>query len=48
MSEKRVFVDRWDDPVEISVPESSIVIQAEPRPEGFCRGLWPATDCGHS
>jgi nickel-dependent lactate racemase len=31
MVEKKVFVDRWEEPVEISVPSSSIVIQAEPR-----------------
>ena len=30
MQEKKVFVDRWDEQVEISVPESAIVIQAEP------------------
>lgn len=33
MGEKKVFVDRWDEPVEISVPQSSVVIQAEPKPD---------------
>ncbi len=31
MSTKKVMVDRWDEPIEISVPESAIVIQAEPK-----------------
>ncbi len=30
---KKVFVDRWDEQIEISVPESATVIQAEPRAE---------------
>lgn len=33
MSKKTVLVDRWDEPMEISVPESASVIQAAPRPE---------------
>ncbi len=33
MAEKRLFVDRWDEPVEISVPASAVVIQAEPKPD---------------
>jgi nickel-dependent lactate racemase len=33
MSTKNVFVDRWDEQVEISVPESALVVQAEARPE---------------
>jgi nickel-dependent lactate racemase len=33
MSVKKVFIDRWDEPLEISVPESAVVIQAEPKPD---------------
>lgn len=32
MSHKKVNVDRWDNQVEITIPESATVIQAEPRP----------------
>ena len=32
MSEKRIFIDRWDDPLEITIPESATVMQAEPNP----------------
>ena len=38
MANKTVLVDRWDDQIEISVPESALVVQAELRPE------YPATD----
>ena len=33
MTEKKILVDRWDESIEISVPESAIVIQAELRPD---------------
>ncbi|RJP17635.1 MAG: DUF2088 domain-containing protein [Candidatus Abyssobacteria bacterium SURF_5] len=33
MNRKKLFVDRWDEPIEISVPASSVVIQAEPKPD---------------
>ncbi len=38
MSQKKLFVDRWDEPIEISVPQSAVVIQAEPKPD------YPALD----
>jgi len=33
MRKKNVHVDRWDEMIEIAVPESAAVIQAEPRPD---------------
>ena len=33
MSTKNILVDRWDEPIEISAPDSALVVQAEPRPE---------------
>ncbi|UCD56100.1 MAG: DUF2088 domain-containing protein, partial [Candidatus Hydrogenedentota bacterium] len=38
MAERKVLVDRWDEQLEISIPQPSIVIQAEPRPD------YPALD----
>ncbi|MBI5116541.1 DUF2088 domain-containing protein [Candidatus Poribacteria bacterium] len=38
MSQKKLFIDRWDEPIEISVPQSSVVIQAESKPD------YPALD----
>ncbi len=33
MTEKKLFVDRWEEPIEISVPANSVVLQAEPKPD---------------
>jgi nickel-dependent lactate racemase len=30
---QKVFVDRWDDPIEITVPDAAVVVQAESRQE---------------
>lgn len=38
MSNKKVMVDRWDESIEITVPESAIVIRAESKPD------YPALD----
>lgn len=38
MQRKKILIDRWDEPIEVSVPQSSIVIQAEPKPD------YPAVD----